>query len=115
MTQPPPPPLPINENIELTDEQVQHNVSENDIERTEEYDGCSEAATVRVPVVGCLRAHGGTEHTVVHDLVPVLPRHYPEQNCHGVASIVEVGSPENKQTCVRTESLIQNCYEILET
>lgn len=73
-----------------TDEQVEHDVGDDDVEGAEVGERGGEVAAVGLPVVVGGRAVRRRHHTVVHYLVPVLACYYAEQHRHALDRRVEV-------------------------
>lgn len=76
-----------------TDEQVEDDVGDDDVEGAEEDEGGREVSAVRLPVVGARRAERRQDHAVVHDLVPVLAGDDAEQHDDAPRRAAEIGLP----------------------
>ena len=75
----------------FTDEEVEHDVSNDDIEGAKIDESLCEMATISLPIIGTPDAKRGSHHAVVHDLIPILPGHNAKQHRDGVPCRLEVG------------------------
>jgi hypothetical protein len=87
-------------------EKIEKNVSDYDVERGKVDKSGRVIAAVRLPVVVSLGAIGRRNHTIVHDLVPILARHNPEQENKGIGRRTKVSM--TSQIMTRFDTSKQN-------
>ena len=76
-----------------TDEKIQNDVRDDNVERTKENHGRGETATIGFPIIGSRGAEWRQQHAVVHDFIPIFSSYDPEQNHDTSRSAAEIGLP----------------------
>ena len=74
-----------------SDEKIENDVGNDDVERAEVENRRRRVATVTLPVGPAACTSWWNDHTVVHDLVPVLARDDTHQKDDGVGHVLEIG------------------------